>query len=234
MSEDDTKSRGGVASPPPLPDASYRNVLIALHAVRIAEKSLRVTDGWLKTQGVGQDKQAARLLRFLGFVDSRRKLSAALLSRRSNWEDFRRLVVERTSEGLQKVGTPGELDFGTSSWDAVEDALRQCGAMSDRAERSRASIISCFRALADIADMDEGSFQAELEKLSLTNSGQTKAAAGTAAGGTVFDRELSFPIGSHADGKLVYARLMFSEPMQPGDLRRLADILTTMDLPAGK
>jgi hypothetical protein len=234
MSDDDRKSRSGVADPPSLPDASYRNVLIALHSVRIAEKSLRVTDGWLKTQGVGQDKQAARLLRFLGFVDGRRKLTNALQTRRSRWEDFRQLVVERTAEGLKAIGVTGDEDFATRSWDLVEATLRQCAALSGRVERSQDSVISCFRALADISEMDEESFQAELQKVASTNSGQAKATAGPAAGGTVSDREFSFPIGSHADGKLVYAKLMFSEPMQPGDLRRLADILTTMDVPAGR
>jgi hypothetical protein len=218
-----------------MPDASYRNVLLALRAVRVAEKAGKITDRWLKSEhGIGQEKQASRLLRFLGFVDRRRRLSDELLAKRHDWAHFRQLVVERVRKRCDQIGVGGDVAFGAGSWDEFERALRRCRAMANRAERSKESVISCFRALADISEMDEESFQAELEKVSSSKDGQRKTPSESDPERTVSDKEFSFPIGRHEDGKIVYARLTFSEPMQPGDFRRLAGILEAMDLPAGR
>ena len=236
MSLDDTNSGGDVKSSATLPDACHRNVVLALHAVRTAGNKVKITDRWLKSEfAIGQEKQAARLLRFLRLVDSRKKLGALEASDREDWTKFRELLIQRVQEGCRQIGVEPECaaQFGSGSWDAFQDGLAQAPALAARSERSRANVVACFRALANICEMDQGDFEAEITGLSARPSG-----GGSAAGDRKdVDRILtgpdcSFPIGRQDHGKMVYARIAFSQPMQPGDLRRLAEILQTMDVPA--
>jgi hypothetical protein len=85
--------------------------------------------------------------------------------------------------------------------------------------------------LADIVEMDEESFdKAALERISL--AAEATPGRASEAGRAAPEQQISFPIGRRETGQIVYARLTISEPMQPGDLRRLAEILKTMDAPS--
>ena len=229
----DGMQRVGLMSTVPLPDASRRNVLLALQAVRTAPKASKITDRWLKSEhSIGQDKQATRVLRFLQFIDSRKKLTENVLSKRQNWEQFRQLILEQVRRGCMEIGIDqgNAGKFGAGSWDDFEDQLRRSGPVSSRSERSQDSIVACFRALVDVCEMDEESFSADIESLSPSKSGERETVGRKDSKADVLDNEISCPIVRHADGQIVYARLTFSEPMQPGDLRRLAEILRTMDI----
>ena len=221
---------GSVKSPPSLPDASHRNVVLALHAVRVADRSTKISDRWLKSEHrIGQDKQAARLLRYLFFVDTRRKLTNDLLSKREDWGQFRQLLIRRVQEGCEQNGIESEsaAAFGSGSWDAFQDALLQSAALNGRSDRSRGNIVACFRALADVCEMNERSFREEVARI-LSPAVEDGATGGTGGGAC---KEWSFPIGRQEQGKVVYARVTISDEVQPGDLRRLAEILKVMDIP---
>jgi hypothetical protein len=226
---DDTIPRS-VKAAPSLPDASHRNVVLALHAVRLADKGTKISDRWLKSEHrIGQDKQAARLLRYLSFVDTRRRLTDGLLSKREDWDQFRRLLIQRVREGCEENGieSDGAAAFG-SGWDAFQDALIRSAAFNGRSDRSKSQIVSCFRALADVCEMTEKSFSEEVARV--LSPAANDGTNGTDSSGAC--QEWSFPIGRQEQGKIVYARVAISDQVQPGDFRRLAEILKTMDIPA--
>lgn len=234
MSPDDTTA-GSVFTPPTsMPDASHRNVVLALHAVRVADRTTKITDRWLKSEHhVGQDKQAARLIRFLQLIDTRKKLTEDVLAKRQDWEAFRELLMERVRQACKQIGVEEDrvLRFASGSWDAFQNALLRCAAVASRSDRSQENIIACFQALANVCEMDEHAFETEVASVSArTSDGQCGPSSHKHADHAPTEQELTFPIGRQDRGRIVYARISFSGPMQPGDLRRLAGILQTMDV----
>ncbi len=241
MSADDTVApeRGVVAAtdnPPPLPDASHRNVILTLHAVRGAKRGVKITDQWLKTEnGVGQDKQASRLLRFLNLVDARKKLRADVVAACSDWEVFRGLLVDRVLSGCERIGlTKTEAEcFSAGSWEVFQAALESSPAVASRKSRSQGYIISCFRELADICEMDEDSFQAEVSSFAFSaGSKSTRSLSPREDEDEVRDHECTLQFGTQDAQEMISARISFSRPIRPGDYRRLAQILQAMDVPA--
>ena len=223
---EDTISRG-VKATPSLPDASRKNVVLALHAVRVAEKSTKISDRWLKDEhGIGQDKQAARLLRYVSFVDARRKMARDLISQREDWEQFQGLLIQRLQEGCENNGIESDSGFPEDSWDTFQNALRRSAALNGRSEQSKRNIVACFRALADVCEMTEKSFKEEVAGILSRASDDTNGRANGAC------QEWSFPIGRQEQGNVVFARVSISDDFQPGDFRRLAEILQMMDIAA--
>ena len=181
MSPDDATAGSDLTLSPSFPDASHRNVALALQAVRVADKTAKITDRWLKSEHhVGQDKQALRLIRFLRLIDARKKLTEDVLSKRRDWEAFRKLLIERVRQGSRQIGVEEDRaqGFASGSWDAFQDALLRCAAVASRSDRSRESIVASFQALANVCEMDEHAFEAEVAGvLSRASDGQRSPSA---------------------------------------------------------
>jgi hypothetical protein len=232
MSHDDTNSGVAVKAPPSFPDASFRNVVLTLNVIRTTKDTAsKITDRWLKTEhGINQDKQSARLIRFLQFVNTRKKFNADDLSKCEDWDDFRELLIARVHRGCEENGIPRDraANFGLGSWDAFHDALLECDSLASRSDRSKDNIVACFRALADVCEMGKEAFDKEVAKILSPESDDSN---GITNGGRTC-QEWSFPIGRQEQGNVVYARVSISDDFQPGDFRRLAEILQMMDIPA--
>ena len=214
-------------SPIATPDASNRNVILVLYALRNANKSVRITEAWLKSEhGVGQVKQALRVLRFLNLIDARKRPKDDVLAARHDWRQFTRLLRARGTDGCRQLGV-ADVDaqsFGTGSWSNF-DQIARSPTLASRSARGREAVIACIRALDEICEMDEEGFLQSVIKFS-ANQKSASIPIENASNGSP---ESSFPIGTEEQGEVVYARITFSRPLKPGYYRRLAELLQAMD-----
>lgn len=212
-----------------IPDASFRNVTLALNAVRMADVSCRLNEGWLKADGIGQAKQAARVIRFLDLTDQRKKLKSDVVSARRFWNQFQVLLRERVADGCRHLGL-GEAEtqsFSDGSWADFERSVLSTQAVAGRTKRGQDAVISCFRAIDQICDMNEETFQETVRKFSANTTSTARPVEDTSKDAP----ETQFPIGTEDDGEIIFAQVSFTRSAKPGYYRRLAQLLLAMDTP---
>lgn len=234
-----------------LPDASRRNVLSALQVVRTAARHQKFSQRWLKEEhGIGQNRQAMRLLRFLSLVDHHDRLPDDVLDSRANLAAFQVLLVERLRQGCHQAGFSGdEIELLTdpdSTWPIVREVLEASRPVAELTPGVRNNVMGCFKSLDEVLhhlrsdrwlDEEVGSFAKASPHPAAAVASPTAAPVPPAAADP--SREVTVPYGRKQDGTLIYARVVFDGPASADDLfavgrqvQQLASLVLSDDLPA--
>ena len=211
-----------------VPDSAPKNAALILNAVLVSEPHFKFTDRFFDNDpDNGQPKQSMRVLRFLMLIGSTGKLKKDVLDARVEWERFSSLIYQRVSDGCAQLGIPQEVIETRSvsdddAWLVFSEAVLNSPRISKRVKKTQEAVISCIRALDEIAAMSESAFRKEVERCKKKHVGQSSREA------IHRDTEVRFPIGNY-NGAMVFANVSFSEKLQPGFYTRLANLLTSMD-----
>jgi hypothetical protein len=235
---------------PPLPDASRKNVLLTLDLVRGASRSQKFSQNWLQQNGVGQSRQAMRLLRFLGLLDNDHNLALDVVECRAKLLCWQELLLDRvqtacTNAGFTRVVIE-RLGSRASTWSQLKDALLHSPPVSKLKPNVQNNVLGCLKSLDEVLRhlAEDGWLDGQVRSLAPTPSPSTNGSPSHGHGlhehapsrsSTVFAEQETILIPyAVAGGRTYWARIAFDGPATPEQLRlaglslqRLAEAVPT-------
>jgi hypothetical protein len=191
-------------SPILLPDGSPITVFRTLQIVRIAKREDRFSANWLKREhGVGQEKQAMRLLRFLDLLGDDGSLQGDVVDCRGNLHGFEKLLRERVQRGCERAGIPANLseDLGSQQrrWSKLRDDLLSAAPISSlKSHNVKNNIIGSFKALDEV--LRHVANDNWLENRVRSPDAPPPKESGAAGGKTQADAPFRIPVPSGGEG----------------------------------
>jgi hypothetical protein len=220
-------------SNPSPPDASRGNIILALHAVRNADRHQSFTNQMMRDYGIGQPRQAISFLqKLIRFVDDRKRVTSEVLDARTSLDAFQQLFEERVRQGCAACGLPeqlvsrlGEHDL---DWPNLRAEFLRCPVLRDMSRNMQNNVTGALRAIDEIIRNvgDPRWLDGEAELISKVRS--SKQAKQSHDSSYVIDQrtdsnEIIIPIPYYADdGNIVHAHLVVDRSYDVGDLDEIA------------